>query len=558
MSDIVFDYPYLLALGVVLPLLALLVLRYAHRRRRARLQRFGSMDVVKRLIPPNTLVSPRWRMVRVALASALVGAAIAGPRWGEERSVVRSSGIDMVLSLDASLSMLAEDERPSRLERMKQEVRRLRAASPGDRVGVIAFAGRSYVLSPMTVDEGALDLFLDNLDPSVVGQAGSSLARTIRQGVDLLTLSKSGADRALVVMSDGEAFEPIEDVVAEAKRAGEEGVSLVTVGFGSPRGATIPIKASDGTVTTKKDETGNTVVTLYHPEFLKAAAEAAGGSFIDASETDKASRVKSALATLRTQARATVSGEMKTPRYQWLLFPALFLLLIDTLMLERRGRRRVSMPAAASAAASLVLALALNGCIGLTRQQQAVVSYKQSQFGQAASLFRDAISAGDKRPETMYNLGTALVAGDSVTSAVEVLNRLVDERNDEIRFRSLFNLGLAHLKPGLAAPQGQDGGELDSTLAVYKKALLMRPSDLDAKWNYELALRKKNQGGGGGGGGGGGANKSPKGQSPQPQGALGQSQAEQLLGSAAREERDVQSKKQKQNKVEPPPGGKDW
>ena len=118
----------------------------------------------------------------------------------------------MVLALDASLSMMAQDERPSRLERMKQEVRRLRAMSPGDRMGVLAFAGRSYVLSPLTIDEGALDLFLDNLDPSVVGQAGSSLARTIRQGVDLLTLTNSGADRALVVMSDGEAFEPIEDV----------------------------------------------------------------------------------------------------------------------------------------------------------------------------------------------------------------------------------------------------------------------------------------------------------------------------------------------------------
>jgi Ca-activated chloride channel family protein len=86
----------------------------------------------------------------------------------------------------------------------------------------------------------------------------------------------------------------------------------------------------------------------------------------------------------------------------------------------------------------------------------------------------------------------------------------------------------------------------------------MRPDDLDAKWNYELALRKKKEGGGGGGGGGGGANKSPQGQAPQPQGGLGQQQAEQLLGSAAREERDVQSKKQKANRVEPPPGGKDW
>ena len=232
----------------------------------------------------------------------------------------------MVLALDASLSMMAQDERPSRLERMKEEVRRLRALSPGDRMGVLAFAGRSYVLSPLTIDEGALDLFLDNLDPSVVGQAGSSLARTIRQGVDLLTLTNSGADRALVVMSDGEAFEPLEDVIAEAKRAARAG--------NQPRDGRV---RHDGRARrfrsriptdrrrTKKDENGNTVITQYHPEFLKGAADAAGGTFIDAGATDKAARVKSALATLRTQARASLGGETKTPRYQWFLFPALLL-----------------------------------------------------------------------------------------------------------------------------------------------------------------------------------------------------------------------------------------
>jgi Ca-activated chloride channel family protein len=558
MNEIVFDYPYLLALGVVLPLLAVFVLRHAYRQRKARLERLGNMDVVNRLLPPHTLVPPGWRMVRLGLASALVGVAVAGPRWGEERSAVKSRGIDMVLALDASLSMMAQDERPSRLERMKEEVRRLRAASPGDRMGVLAFAGRSYVLSPLTIDEGALDLFLDNLDPSVVGQAGSSLARTIRQGVDLLSLTNSGADRALVVMSDGEAFEPIEDVVTEAKRAADQGISLVTVGFGTTGGATIPIKASDGSMTTKKDENGNTVVTEYHPEFLQGAADAAGGTFIPANATDKASRVKSALAKLRTQTRSSLGGELKTPRYQWFLFPAFVLLLIDTALIERRGRRPVRPAAAQTVAAVAVLfVLSLNGCLPRSRNQLAVDAYRQSQFGQSAALFRDAITAGDKSPQTLYNFGTALVAGDSVKSAVEVLNRVVDEKNDDLRFRGLFNLGLAHLKPGLAAPTGQDNAELDSTLAVYKKALLMRPGDLDAKWNYELALRKK-QTGGGGGGGGGSSNKSPQGQAPQPQGGLGQQQAEQLLGSAAREERDVQSKKQKQNKVEPPPGGKDW
>jgi Ca-activated chloride channel family protein len=557
MKAVVFDYPYLLALAILLPALAIGVLRSAYRQRKARLERLGSMDVVSRLIPPNTLIPPGWRTVRLGVASLLVGIAVAGPRWGDERTVVRSRGIDMVLALDASLSMMAQDERPSRLERMKEEVRRLRAMSPGDRMGVLAFAGRSYVLSPLTIDEGALDLFLDNLDPSVVGQAGSSLARTIRQGVDLLTLSTSGSDRALVVMSDGEAFEPLEDVTAEAKRAGEQGISLVTVGFGTAAGSTIPIKAPDGSPTLKKDENGNTVVTEYHPEFLKGAADAAGGTFIDARATDKASRVKSALATLRTQSHATAGGETKTPRYQWFLFPALVLLLIDTALIERRGRRR-RRPAAAetAAAASMVLLLLLNGCASLSRTQQADDAYRRGQFAQAAALFRDAITTGDTKPETMYNFGTALVAGDSMQSGIEALTRAADSKVDETRFRALFNAGYAHLKPGLAAAPGQDGGELDSALAVYKKAILMHPRDLDAKWNYELALRKKK--GGGGGGGGGGSNNAQQGQAPQSQGGLGQQQAEALLGSAAREERDVQSKKQKANRVEPPPGGKDW
>src|SRR5262249_46737950 len=139
-----------------------------------------------------------------------------------------------------------------------------------------------------------------------------------------------GADKALVVMSDGEAFEPVEDIVAEAQRAGEQGISVVTVGFGTTEGTTIPIKNPDGSIGTKKDENGNTVITQYHPEFLKAAADAANGTFIEAGATDKAARVKAALSTLRTTARASSGGETKTPRYQLFLFPAFALLLLDT------------------------------------------------------------------------------------------------------------------------------------------------------------------------------------------------------------------------------------
>ena len=135
-----------------------------------------------------------------------------------------------------------------------------------------------------------------------------------------------------------------------------------------------------------------------------------------------------------------------------------------------------------------------------------------------------------------------------------------DVQDAELRYRALFNSGLAHLKQGLTLPKESANEQLDAAIAAYKKVLLMRSNDFDAKWNYELALRKREQGGGGGGGGSGGgqSNSSPQQQQPQPTGGLGQQQADQLLGSAAREERDVQAKKQRQTRVEPPPGGKDW
>jgi Ca-activated chloride channel family protein len=554
-----FERPYLLVLAVVLPVLLVWLLRRSRRQRQRRLARLGALDVVRRLVPASAFGGGRWRATRLALAAACAGVAIAGPRWGYERMTVRSTGVDLVLAVDASLSMMATDEQPSRLERVKQEIRRLRALSPGDRVGLLAFAGKSYVLSPITVDGGALDLFLDNLDPSVVGQAGSSIASTITQGTNLLALTKSGADRALVVMSDGEGFELQDEVAAAAKRAAENNVSLVTVGFGTPQGSTIPVR-ENGATTQKKDENGQVVVTRYNPTLLQAAAVAANGTFIPAEATDKAARIKSALSKLRTQVRTLQTGDNLTPRYQWFLLPAILLLWLDTVLGGRHGRRRRSAASAeTSVAAALLAAVVLSGCAPRREAFDGVAAYKAQDYQRAAALFK-RVAQDDKSPGALYNYGTALLALDSTESAAEILERAADKADPEIQYRARFNAGLAHLLRGLALPGDSGSADLKLAVATYKRVLLQRPTDLDAKWNYELALRKEKKGGGGGGGGGGQSNSSPapSEQQPRPQPTLAQRQAEQLLGSAEREERDVQSKKQKQSRQEPPPGGKDW
>jgi Ca-activated chloride channel homolog len=569
------EMPWLLVLAVVLPVLFFFLLRRARRTRAQRLERLGTRNVVRRLVPPNVLGSSGWRTARLGSAALLAGIALAGPRWGLERTTVRSTGVDLVLAVDASLSMLATDERPSRLERVKQEIRRLRALSPGDRVGLLAFAGRSYVLSPITVDGGALDLFLDNLDPSVVGQAGSSIAQTIAQGTSLLALTKSGADRALVILSDGEAFEPQDEILASARRAKEQGVSLVTVGFGTTQGSTIPVREGNR-VTEKRDDQGQVVITRYKPEVLQAAAAAATGTFIPAESNDKAARIKSALARLRTKSRASLGGEDRTPRYQWFLLPAVLLLWLDTLLGGRRGRRRREVAAAETAVAASVLLVVLAGCGGSQQAVDASAAYRAKDYRRAANLFAEAIRKGDRTPGALYNYGTALIGADSLPAAAEALERSVERADPEVRYRGRFNKGLTHLVRGLAKSKDSTGAaatvaaaagppndsasaQLKLALADYKRVLIQRPTDLDAKWNYELALEKEKRGGGGGGGGGqSNAKDAPAKQEPKPQPTLAQRQAEQLLGSAEREEREVQSKKQKQNRPEPPPGGKDW
>jgi len=347
----VFERPWLLPLVVALPALVLFCLAAGHRRRVARLSRLGGAEMVSRLVPSLSVRRPVRRSLLLGAAAALAAVAAAGPRWGAEATLVRGSGIDVVLILDASLSMLAQDERPSRMERMKQEVRRLREMSGSDRIALLAFAGRSYILSPLTVDDGALDLFLDNFDPSVVGQPGTSLSRPISQAVSLLQSTPTESDRAIVVMTDGEAHEETEAIVEAARLAGEAQLAFVAVGFGTTAGTTIPERVN-GTVTQHRDEAGQVVVTRYRPEVLRAAAEAAGGTFIDAGESDKAGRIRAALSTLRAKTRATAAGRDRKPRYQLFLFPALLLILLDTLVAERRGRSRRQAAASTTAPAA--------------------------------------------------------------------------------------------------------------------------------------------------------------------------------------------------------------
>lgn len=544
-----FDDPWMLIAAIVLPLVVWQLRRMQVRERARRLAKFADAATLARVVPPQDRSESR-RTGQLVLAVLLAGLALSGPRWGLARGPTSARGIDMAIALDASLSMMAPDERPSRLERMKQEVRRLRAMSQADRVALIAFAGRSYILTPLTGDDGALELFLDNLDPGVVGQAGSSMSRAIRQGTELLLASDGSADRALVLMSDGESFEPVEDVESAAADAGSRGVALVTVGFGTTQGSTIPVR--DGSVVReKRDENGKVVITRYSPDLLEKAAQTAKGTFIPAEASDKASRIRGALRSLRTARRAIDSREDHVPRFLWCLVPALLLLGWDAWRLLPRKRSKAARNAlAAAVAAPLVVA-------SCTRPPDPAVLFAEGRVAEAIAAYRDMIAQGDTTSRTSYNLGSALIGADSLRDAWERLENVRRASAGETRFRARFNAGLAALRMGRTPDNQEADQQLAAARAAYRALLVDRPGYLDGQWNYELALRKNPPPSGGGGGGGGGGNNQNNDQpQPQGQGGLDQRQAESLLNSAAREERDVQGRRQRQGRT--PPGGKDW
>ncbi len=547
------DMPLLAWLALLAPLVASAAFAWQHRRRLQRISALGGDAAVARLAPAGIRRPPVARAVRLSLALALATLGLAGPRWGSGTQVVRQRGLDVAIAMDASLSMLAEDERPSRLQRMRQEVRRYRASSPGDRNALIAFAGKSYILTPLTTDDGAIELFLDNFDPNLVGLAGTALAPTIIQGTQLLQAANGSASRALVILSDGEAFDDHDAAITAAREARRAGISIITVGFGTEDGSTIPMRETGGELA-KRDENGQVVITKYDPDLLQRVAEASGGEFVSATEGDRGGRITQALARLDAEQRDVEEGLSRPLRISWFLIPALLLLLLDAWRTDGGSWNRVRRILRFAAPAMLIALLAPRASA-----QNPARLYEQGKFNEAAARWRQAINKGDARTATLYDLGTALLAADSLGTAEEALERASATPESRLRRLALYNLGLARLRRAMKPEEPDRQRAAEGAMAAYRALLQEQPSDADAKWNYELALRVKRQGGGGG------QREQPQRQPQQapsqeqkqdPQ--MSRQQAEQLLAAASRDERETQARKQAGTRMQRPPGGKEW
>lgn len=509
-----FARPDLLPFAVLVPLLlAAGVLLYARRRRRMAAV-FSDAHLLERLGGTDLLRFPAARLVFITLAGASLAFAAAGPRWGTQAAEGRAVSLNVVFATDISRSMLAEDLEPNRLERARLFSRRMLRELPGDRFGMVVFAGRAYVLSPLTVDHGALELYIDALDPNMVSQGGSSLSAALVQATDLVRGSQpEGGDRIVVLLSDGEALEEVDAIRGAAERAARADVRVITVGFGTPRGSTIPdVDAATGVAQgVRRDHAGEVVVTRLDEDILDMIASRSGGRYVRADEANALNRVVSELRGM--QRSEGESASRVEPRERFALFAMLGVLLLALDMLvaagaSQKGRQLVAAAGSTRAAspgrrqprsvagraAILVLLISAGLGFGPGDLERGNRMYREGRYEEAVVAYTRVLDRGKATPQLHYNLGTALLALGRHEEAQRQFEAALQGVEPELRQRAFYNLGNRFLVDARAEDDlERQGALLDTAIEAYRRALRVSPDDVDAKWNLELALRDLEQ-----------------------------------------------------------------
>jgi Ca-activated chloride channel family protein len=482
-----FGQPFALLLLILVPVTAILMAR-GDRLVRQRLTRI----VASRLLPSLTdTVDQRlrfWRRVLFLIALACFVFAFAQPQWGEVEETQNFQGRDVLLAIDTSKSMLSTDISPSRLARAKLAAEDLIESMPGDRFGLLAFAGEAQVEAPLTIDYDTVIATLNELNTNTIARGGTDIAAAIRAGE--LILGRNGENyKALVLITDGEELD--EDGVAEAERAAKSGIRIFTVGIGSPDGATIPLPNGQ----LLRDSSGKIVRTKLDEARLKGIAQATGGFYLRLQPDTVSRLVRDGIN--RLDASKLGQRIFRTPieRYRWPLACGLLFLVISSILSERQRFEKATV--------ALLLILTF-GAGTAARAASAFDLYQQGDYNGALRQWRQELERSPHDPILNFNAGTAAYRMGKYDQAFENFSEVLQSPNAALREKAYYNGGNALFRQG----DGQEDIERQLTSYedaeyLYEQALAIDPNDEAAKKNLalvkrrieELKKRKQQQGG---------------------------------------------------------------
>ena len=325
-------YLYLLFL---LPILLLLFL-YNQYWKRKKQREFGDLDMVKKLSPEKSVFKPILKLIVMLLALTALILGLVNPKIGTKMETVKREGIDIVFAMDVSKSMLAEDVAPSRLEKSKQIVSQIINQLGSDRIGIVAYAGSAFPVLPITTDYGVAKMFLQSMNTGIVSSQGTSLDEAIKLSSTYFD-DKSKTSKLLILISDGEDHS--EGAEEAAEEANKLGMKIITIGIGTEKGSTIPLRRNGIVESFQRDNNNEVVVTKLNQESLTTIAKATKGGYVNGNNTKEVLEyVKNALNNIqKTEFEATQMADFQS-QFQWFLGFAFALLFLDIFFLERKTK----------------------------------------------------------------------------------------------------------------------------------------------------------------------------------------------------------------------------
>jgi Ca-activated chloride channel homolog len=487
-----FGAPHWLWGLLLIPILIALFIRAEHRGLR-RLQEFVSARLLPQLA--GTVNRPR-RIVRfgmqlLGLSLALVS--LAQPRWGYTFEDVKRKGLDLLIAVDTSRSMLSNDVQPNRLERVKLVTRDLINELQGDRVGLIAFAGRAFLQAPLTVDYEAVMESINDLDTKTIPEGGTNISSAINLATQSFGKSAVG-NRALIIFTDGEELSG--DAVKAAKAAADEGVRIFTVGVGTPQGSLIPITSENGETAFVKDSAGQVVKSKLDEKPLQEIAQATGGFYVHLENGPRTMQqiYNEGLAKMQAAEIDVRLSRRPIERYEWPLGAAIIALALSILIGERkrvRERRYVPSPVKATTATAALAVLCCQFAFATTPGLQA---YRDGKFEDAYSHFQETLKAHPQsraEDKLQFDSGAAAYKLKDYSKALESFSQALLSRDTGLQSKSHYNLGNTLYQRG--ETQKSDEKKLSdwtNALNHYEETLKVEPQNKEAKENYEYVKKK--------------------------------------------------------------------
>ena len=479
-----FADPIYLYLLVLIPVLALI--RFlTYRNQKKRLRKFGDPKLLRQLMPDVSRFRPVVKFWILLGALSLLIVMLARPQLGTKISNEQRVGIETIIAMDISNSMLAEDIVPSRLQRSKMMVENLVDHFTNDKIGLIVFAGDAFVQLPITSDYVSAKMFLSSIDPSMMATQGTDIARAIDMATHSFT-QEEGIGKAIIVITDGEDHEG--GALEAAKAAKDAGMRVYVLGVGSPKGSPIPIP---GTGDYMKDNTGNTVMSGLNEEMCRQVAQAGGGAYIHVENNSAAQdQLDNELDKLaKKETTSTVYSEFDE-QFQAVAILALLLIIFEICIFDRRNPllKRLSLFGSKKKAAATValLFVALTASAQADRQyiREGNKQFRMGDFAKAEVSYRKAVEKNPKNPQAAYNLGNALMAQKKDSAAVQQFEQSARIETNPLRKSAAYH------NMGVICQTHKMYGE---AIEAYKNALRNNPNDDETRYNLVLCkhLKKK-------------------------------------------------------------------